>query len=306
MRALEETVAGIFGRDSAMFVPSGVMATQVLLAALCERGTEVICESSAHLAAYEAGATAVIAGIQLRTVDGERGRLDASRVEGALRPSTFPHIQPAAISIEETTNRGGGAIHGLATLADLRAVADMRHIALHGDGARLFNAIVATGAMPEDYGKLFTAFSFCLSKGLGAPVGSVVVADTDLFAVAREWRRRLGGAMRQAGVLAAAGSYALAHNVARLADDHRHARMIADIIAQDAPAAVDPATVATNIVYIDTGRITAQNLIERLRAEGILIGAMGPHLLRAVTHLDVDQDACQRAAQRIAAMLRHA
>ncbi|HSK21572.1 MAG TPA: threonine aldolase family protein [Egicoccus sp.] len=303
VEALQEEVADRFGRDAALFVPSGIMASLVLLRSLVPPGSEVVCESDAHLVAYEAGAAAINAGVQFRTIDGERGRLDVDRVAPRLRPATFPYTALGAISVEETTNRGGGAVHGLDRLRELRALADERGVPLHGDGARLFNAIVATGTDPRDYGAVFTGFSFCLSKGLGAPVGSMVVGDTDTIDAAREWRRRFGGAMRQVGVLAAAGRHVLANHVERLADDHANARRIAEIVADAVPDSCAPDEVETNIVYVATGEVAASEVVDHLRAEQVLVGAMGEHLLRLVTHLDVDADGCARAADLIAKVL---
>ncbi|MFA9445476.1 low specificity L-threonine aldolase [Egicoccus sp. AB-alg6-2] len=303
VEALQEEVADQFGRDAALFVPTGVMGTLVLLRALVPPGTEVVCESDAHLVAYEAGAGALNAGVQFRTIDGERGRLDVDLVRPRLRPPTFPYTSVGAISVEETTNRGGGAIHGLDRLRALRALADERGVPLHGDGARLFNAIVATGVDPRVYGEVFTGFSFCLSKGLGAPIGSMVVGDADVIASAREWRRRFGGAMRQVGVLAAAGRYVLAHHVERLAEDQANARAIAERVADAVPGSCDPAEVETNIVYVDTGATPASAVLDRLREHDVLAGAMGEHLVRLVTHLDVDTEGCTRAADVIARAL---
>lgn len=303
VRDLEATLADHFGREAAVLVPSGLMATQVLLRALTRPGTEVVCESDAHLVAFEVGAVAINVQVQTRTVDGDRGRLDAERVRAALRPPSFPYTEVAAISVEETTNRGGGAVHGLARLAALRALADERGLALHGDGARLFNALVATGADPRAVGRTFTAFSVCLSKGLGAPVGSIAIGDTDVIAEARLWRRRFGGAMRQAGVLAAAGRYAFDHHVERLAEDHANATLIAEVVAARVPGAVDPTSVETNILTVGTGRWPAAEVVAALAAEGIRVGAMGTHVVRLVTHLDVDRDGCARAADRLAAVL---
>lgn len=301
--ALEAEVAARFGREAAMLTPSGVMATQTLLAALCPRGSEVVCESNAHVVAYEVGSGAILANVQFRTLDGDHGRLTAASVEAALRPPGFPYTQLGAISVEETTNRGGGAVHGPARLAEIRAVADARGVPLHGDGARIFNAIVATGADPTEYGRVLSAFSFCLSKGLGAPVGSVVVGDDEVVGEAREWRRRLGGAMRQAGVLAAAGRYALEHHVERLAEDHANARLLAGQLAEAVPGSVDLDAVTTNMVYVDTGDAHAPEVADELAGAGILIGALGPHLLRLVTHLDVEEAGCRRAADALARVL---
>jgi threonine aldolase len=303
VRALEEQVADRFGRAAAMLTPSGIMATQTLLTTLCPRGTEVVCESDAHVVAYEAGAAAIIAGVQFRTVDGVAGRLDVDRVRDALRPDGFPYTHLGAISVEETTNRGGGAFHGVDELRRLRALADERGVPLHGDGARLFNAVVAGAGAEREYGEVLSAFTFCLSKGLGAPVGSMVVGDADVIEEARVWRRRLGGAMRQSGVLAAAGLYALEHHVDRLADDHANARHLADHLAEAVPGSVDADAVATNMVYVTTGERTASEITAIVREQGVLVGAMGPHLLRLVTHLDVDRAAVDRAAEVLAAAL---
>jgi threonine aldolase len=299
VRALEEEVADRFGRDAAVFVPSGVMATQVLLRALVRPGAEIVCESDAHVVAYEAGAAAINAQVQFRTVDGDHGRLDADRVRAVLRPPMFPYTEVGAISVEETTNRGGGAIHGLARLRALRALADERGVVLHGDGARLWNALVATGEDAREVGRTFTAFSVCLSKGLGAPVGSLAIGDATVIAEARLWRRRFGGAMRQVGVLAAAGRYVVAHHLDRLAEDHANARTIAAMVHDAVPGAVAPDDVATNIVYVRTGTRSAADVVTALRAEGVLVGAMGPDLLRLVTHLDVDATGCRRAAETL-------
>lgn len=302
VNALEERVADLFGRQAAVFTPSGIMATQILLRALTRPGTEVVCEADAHVVAYEAGAAAINAQVQFRTVEGDRGRLDAARLEPALRPASFPHTEVAAISVEETTNRGGGAVHGSARLAAIAELARARGLVVHGDGARLFNALVASGDDPREVARHFTAFSVCFSKGLGAPVGSMAVGDTDVIAEARLWRRRFGGAMRQAGVLAAAADHALEHHVARLADDHANARAIAETLAAAVPGAVDPATVETNMVYVETPRPAAAFVAELAR-DGVLVSAMGPTTLRLVTHLDVDADACARAAALLVAAL---
>lgn len=301
--ALEEEVADLLGHEAAVLTPTGIMATQILLRALVAPGAEVVCEADAHVVAYEAGAAAINAQVQFRTVTGDRGRLDADRVREALRPVGFPNTEVGAISAEETTNRGGGAVHGLDRLRGLRAVADERGIPLHGDGARLWNALAATGEEPGAVGSAFTALSVCLSKGLGAPVGSLAVGPAEVIAEARRWRRRFGGAMRQAGVLAAAGSYALAHHRDRLVEDHANARAIADHLAEVHPGLLDPDEVQTNIVYVPTGTRPAAEVIDALAEEGVRVGAMGPFLLRLVTHLDVDAAGCRRAAGTLARLL---
>ena len=298
--ALEERIADLLGQEAAVFTPTGIMATQVLLRALVAPGSEVVCEAGAHVVAYESGAAAINAQVQFRTLEGDRGRLDAATVQAGLRPVGFPNTEVGAVSVEETTNRGGGAVHGLARLGQLRRVADERGIPLLGDGARLWNALAATGEDPAQVGRNFTALSVCLSKGLGAPVGSLAVGSREVITEARRWRRRFGGAMRQAGVLAAAGSYALDHHRDRLVEDHRNARLIADHLAAVHPGLLDPGEVTTNIVYIPTGARPAAEVVAELSVHEVRIGVMGPHLVRLVTHLDVDTAGCRRAAELLA------
>lgn len=301
---LQEEVAARFGREAALFMPSGQMANLVWCRVLVAPGSEILTETYGHLVAYEDGASAANVGVQYRTVDGHRGRLDAERVRSSLRPAGFPYPELGMIAVEETTNRGGGAIHGIERLRGLREVADERGAALYCDGARIFNAIVGGGASAAEYGAVVTGLSFCLSKGLGAPTGSVMVGDADVLAEAWRWRRRYGGQMRQAaGVLAAAGLYALEHHVDRLADDHANARFLAERLADAAPGCTDPADVATNIVYVDTGRAPATEVIQRAGEEGVKIGAMAEHVIRLVTHLDVDRPACDRAADVLGRIL---
>lgn len=300
---LEEEAAARFGREAGLFVPSGVMANLLWTKVLAPAATEVIIERWGHAVGYEDGAGAVHAGVQYHTVDGDRGRLDAERVGAVMRPAGFPFVRLSMIAVEETTNRGGGAIHGIDRLAGLRALADERGAALHLDGARIFNAVVASGTDPRAYGEVATGLSFCLSKGLGAPVGSVMVGDADHLAEAREWRRRLGGAMRQVGVLAAAGLYALEHHVDRLAEDHANARHIAEVVADRAPGRADPALVDTNILFVDTGDRDASAVAQELGEDGVRCSAMDARSIRLVTHLDVSREQCEQAAELLAARL---
>lgn len=303
VNALEERAAELFGREAGLLVPSGVMGNLIGMCLWGARGTEVIVEQDAHLVAFEAGASAMVTGVQFRTLPGARGILQPEQVEAALRPLVHPYTTNSAIAVENTTNRAGGTIYPLGTLRGLRQLADERDLAIYLDGARVFNAAVATGTPATEYGTLVDGLSFALSKGLGAPVGSVVVGDADAIAEGRTWRRRLGGAMRQAGVFAAAGLYALDNHVDRLADDHANARRIAEIVADAAPGAVAPDDVQTNIVYIGTGNEPATEVVERLRDDDILVGAMGDSLLRLVTHLDVDREGCERAGRAVAELL---
>lgn len=300
---LQEVVATTFGREAALFVPSGVMANLLWTRVLAPPATEVAIERWGHAVAYEDGAGAANAGVQYLTIEGDRGRLDADRVRRALRPMGFPYVRCSMIAAEETTNRGGGAIHGLERLRGLRALADERGAALHVDGARIFHAIVAERLDPRDYGAIATGLNFCFSKGLGAPVGSVMVGDADAIAEARVWRRRFGGAMRQVGVLAAAGLYALEHHVERLADDHANARLIAEHLADRVPGSAHPTEVDTNILFVDTGDHDASTIAAGAGAEGVRCSAADANSIRLVTHLDVDRDDCERAASVLGGLL---
>jgi threonine aldolase len=300
---LQEEAAERFGRQAALYVPSGVMANLLWTRVLCPTGSEVVIERYGHAVAYEQGAGAAGVGVQYLTIDGDRGRLDADRVRANLRPAHFPYPDVAMIAAEETTNRGGGAIHGLERLQGLRAVADERGAALHLDGARVFNAVVATGNDPREYGAVATGLNFCLSKGLGAPVGSVMVGDADAIEEARLWRRRFGGAMRQVGILAAAGLYALAHHVDRLAEDHANARLIAARLAERVPGSAEPDEVPTNIMFVDTGDRDAMEVAGQIVEAGVWCSPMDTHSIRLVTHLDVTTEQCRAAADVIADIL---
>ena len=300
---LQEEVAELFGRDAALLVPSGVMGNVIAMRTWAAPGSEVVVEDNAHLVAFETGASAMMAGVQFRTLPGVRGQLVPAQVEAALRPPHFPYTVNSAISIENTTNRGGGTIYPLEEIRGLKELADERGLSLYLDGARIFNAVVAAGVAADMYGQLVHGLCFCLSKGLGAPIGSVLVGDADAIEEARTWRRRLGGAMRQAGVVAAAGLHALEHHVERLTDDHVNARRIAEIVADAGPEAVDPDEVETNIVYVSTGEQPAAEVSERLADEAILINPMGASVLRIVTHLDVSADECEHAGRALAALL---
>jgi len=297
IRRLEETVAGLFGREAAVFVPTGTMGNQIGLRLVCPPASEVLCDADAHIVTYEGGGAAQHAGIQTRTLVSERGLLDPDAVRAQLRPITWHVVATRAVAIENTHNRGSGAVYPLATLERLRDLTAERAVLLHCDGARIWNAHVATGTPLWRFGELADTLSVCLSKGLGAPVGSLVVCDADRADEARVLRHRLGGGWRQAGILAAAGLYALEHHIARLADDHARARRLATTLAEAVPDSCDPAAVETNIVRLDlhgTG-IGGGELADKARAEGVLISAVGD-VVRLVTHLDVDDAGCDHAA----------
>ena len=298
VNALEAYVAAMFGQPAALFVPSGTMGNQIAIRLVCPAADELICDADAHIVSYEGGGAAQHGGIQTRTLVAPRGLLDVDAVEPQLRFPGYHTVPTRAVAVEQTHNRGGGAVYPLGALKELRALTTSYGIAFHCDGARIWNAHVASGISFQEYGALFDTMSVCLSKGLGAPVGSVVVmSDPAMVEEARAIRRRLGGGMRQAGVLAAAGRFALEHNIERLADDHRRAQRLAEAVAEVAPDVVRTDVVETNIVPLDlTSTSTdAATVAASCRSEGVLVSVVGPRRVRLVTHLDIDDAGVDRA-----------
>jgi threonine aldolase len=294
--ALEERVASMFGHEAALFVPSGTMGNQIGMRLVCEPGQEVLCDADAHVVTYEMGAAAAIFGISTRTVVSAGGRLDAQSLIDQVRPQDNWHLTAtAAIAVENTHNRGGGLVQPLGELRTLWNWSRGADVAVHLDGARIWNAAIASGTDLATYGRLADTASVCLSKGLGAPVGSVLVASAERIATARLWRKRLGGGMRQAGVLAAAGLYALDNHLDRLAEDHEHARLLAKRLG------VDPASVETNMVVLDG--VAAPVVAEAAKARGVLVSQVSASRIRLVTHLDVDRAAIDRASEVLAELL---
>ena len=292
--SLQERVADLFGKEAALFTPTGSMANVLAVRSLVGVGEEVLCEASAHIARAELGIHAAITGLTMRTWVG--APLDLSMVRQLFAPDMGPFFVPTkAVSVENTHNFAGGAVIPLAQLQELRRFADERGIGVHLDGARLWNAHVATGTPLAAYGAVADVLAVCLSKGLGAPVGSLVVGSAAVVEEARVWRKRLGGGMRQVGILAAAGHHVLDHHVERLAEDHEHARLLAEACG------VDPGTVDTNIVVVpldDPARV-----VTAAREEGVLVSAVGATSLRMVTHLDVSRDDVERAAKVLASLV---
>ena len=308
---LETTVALLLGHEAALFTPTGSMANQLGLRLLVRPGEELVCDDDAHVVRAELGAAAAVSGITTRTWRAPRGRLDVGTVDevvgSMLRPDAGPHlVSTTAVAVENTHNFGGGTVQPLDALQRLRAVTRDAGIAMHLDGARLWNAHVATGVPLEEYAALFDTVSVSLSKGLGAPAGSLLVGSADRIAEARVWRKRLGGGMRQVGILAAGGLYALRHHLDRLAEDHARARRLAGMLAEVAPAVVDPAAVQTNMVPLDltTAAYDAPALAEAAEDEGVLVSVLGRRRGRLVTHLDVDDEGVERAGKVLASLLR--
>jgi threonine aldolase len=299
---LEAEIAGRFGLAGALFVPTGTMGNQIAVRLLCAPGEELICDADAHIVSYEGGSAAMHGGVQSRTLVAARGLLDPVALSRQLRPAGYHTVATRAVAVEQTHNRGGGAVYPLARLAELRSLTAAHGIRLHCDGARIWNAHVATGVPLSEYGALFDTMSVCLSKGLGAPVGSVLlVADGSRLDAARELRHQLGGAMRQAGIIAAGGLYALRHHVERLAEDHTRARRLAEGLADLSPDLLDPAEVETNIVVLDLSAVgtDAGTVSAACLDDGVLTSGVGPDRLRLVTHLDIDDADIDRALEVI-------
>lgn len=300
VRRLETQVAQIFGKESALFVPSGTMANQIALLVHTRPGDEVVVGEGAHCASFEAGAGAAWAGVQF-AVAGHGGLFSSDEARAVLKP-TYDHLpRNSLLVLENTHNLAGGRIFPLVACEEIAAVARARGLGLHLDGARIWNAAIATGLSEKVLAAPFDSLSVCFSKGLGAPVGSAFVSSTERVRAARRFRKMLGGAMRQAGILAAAALYALEHNRERLAEDHAAARGFAQRLRERSGLDVPP--VETNIVLIRTPEREASVLAERAATAGVLIHALGPHTLRAVTHLDISGEEAIEAAELLGALL---
>ena len=295
---LQDMVAAMLSKRFALFVPSGTMANQLAVRTQTQPGQEVIVESTSHLVRYEQGAAGALAGVQLHWVPGERGIMTAEQVESAIRPKDPYSIPTGLICLENTHNAGGGTIYPLSTIEKIRSIATQHGIPMHLDGARLMNAVAATTLPPASYAQHFDTVSMCLSKGLGAPACSLLItSDQGVIERARRFRRMYGGAMRQAGILAAAGIYALEHHVTRLHDDHVHAKKLARILQQIPSVRIAPQHVETNIVIFEvTGqRRPPAEIVAALKQEGVLINAIGGLSYRAVTHLNISAKQIEEA-----------
>lgn len=300
--------AELVGKEDAVFLPSGTMCNEVAILVHCRMGDEIIADKTAHIINSEAGGPAALAGALIRPLDGIRGVYKADQAEAAVRANSRYTPTTSMIAVEQTSNFGGGTVWPLETIRAIAEVARRHELALHMDGARLMNACVASGVAAADYAAPFDSLWIDLSKGLGCPIGGVLAGSGDFIARAWRWKQRLGGAMRQAGIIAAAGVYALENNVERLAEDHANARLFADLLADVPGIAVEPEAVETNIVFFDVGDtgLTADQVAERLADHGVRIGPMGEDLMRAVTHLDVTTEQVAKAAAAVRAVVEAA
>ena len=309
INSLEERVAQLFGKEAALFCPSGSLANQLSIRMLVNPGEELITETNSHIVRAELGAGAVFSGITTRTWLANRGLLSADDPLNIAKPDSGPYlVSTTAIAVENTHNFGGGTVQPIEEIKKLRQESEKLGISLHLDGARIWNAHIASGVDFKEYGKYFDTISVCLSKGLGAPVGSLMLSTKERVSKARPWRKRYGAGMRQAGILAAAGHYALDNNLPLLNIDHKRAKSIANAIYAVAPKLIDPATVDTNIVGLDLSslKIAANELSAQLREKGVLASALGPKYLRLVTHLDLRDGDIETVNQVLPQLLQSA
>ena len=292
---LQETVASLLGKEAALFVPSGMMGNQLGLKVHTQPGDEVIVERTCHIFNYESGAPGLLSGVVLHVLDGERGLLSPAQVEGAVRHGYYWESPTRLLCLENTLNKAGGVIYPIDRIEALAAVARAHALRLHLDGARLWNATAATGISEATYAAVFDTVSVCLSKGLGAPIGSVLAGTKEAITAAHRYRKLFGGGMRQVGILAAAGLYALEHHRPYLAEDHAKARSLAEGIAELPAFTIDSTQVETNIVMFDVVEGGALPLLETLRAEGVAMVPFGPTTIRATTHRDVSMEDIEAA-----------
>ncbi len=286
---LQEMVAELLGKEAALFVPSGTMGNQVALRCHTQPGDEVICEAGSHFLHYELGGIAALSGVHARTINGIRGVITAEQIAPLIRPAVYYMPTTKVLALENTHNSAGGTIFPLHEIEKISGLAQQHGLRMHMDGARLWNACAATNIAPREYARAFDSVSVCFSKGLGAPVGSALAGTREFIERARRVRKMLGGGMRQVGILAAAAIYALEHHRARLAEDHRNAKRLAEGLASIPGVQIDSESVQTNIVMIDIAqtKFDAASAALALRQEGVWLVPFGAHLLRAVTHLEI-------------------
>ena len=309
VNSLEERVAAMFGHEAALFSPTGSLANQLAIRTLVKPGEEIIVETRSHIVRAELGAAAAFSGITTRTWPSTDGLLNAEDPLAIAHENAGPYlVSTKAIAVENTHNFGGGTVQPIDEIAKLSSAAHARGIVMHLDGARIWNAHVASGVSCAEYGKHFDTISVCLSKGLGAPIGSLMLSTKDRVAEARIWRKRYGAGMRQVGIIAAAAHFALDNNIVRLAEDHARAQQIAVALAAVDSSLVDPAKVETNIVGLDLSHIgiSAADLTAQCKEAGLWISALGPHYARIVTHLDFDDAQCSEAIEILKKILQRA
>ncbi len=302
---LRERVCELLGKEDAVFLPSGTMCNEIALAVHCRRGEEVLLERSCHIVNYEAGGPGALAGVVLQAIDGVRGTFTGEQVKALLRPEMRYLPRTRLVCVEQTANAGGGRVWPQAQLNEVARVAHEAGLKTHMDGARLMNAVVASGVAARAMVAAYDSVWLDFSKGLGCPVGAMLAGTRDFISEAWRLKQQWGGAMRQSGILGAAALYALDHHVDRLAEDHANARYLAEQLAGLPGVQVNPAEVDTNLVYFDVTRTgkSAAALAQQLKARGVEVGALGPFLLRAVTHLDVTREQVTQAVKTLRELL---
>jgi threonine aldolase len=303
---LERRAAAMFGKEAGLFVPSGTMSNQIAVRIHCRPQDEILLEKTCHINLWEAGGPAALSGVTCHTLDGRFGLLDVSDFEGKVRPDDVHAVRTRLVCLENTHNRGGGTVYPLDTTQAIAKWARENKLAMHLDGARIWNAIAATGVSPRDWGQPFDTVSVCFSKGLGTPVGSALLGPRELITYGRRIRKLFGGGMRQAGYLAAACLYALDHHIERIREDHENAQLIAAAIEDVPGLTLVPPNVETNLVWFEVSPKlgTAREVGDRLLAEGVRMAVLGKNVIRAVTHLDVSRQDCLRAAEIIRGLAR--
>jgi threonine aldolase len=287
VKALEEKIAKIFGMEAALFCPSGTMANQIAIKVHTQPGDEVICDYSSHVYQYEGGGIAFNSSASVKLLNGENGKLTVDLISAALRDENVHFPRTSLVSVENTTNKGGGACYELESLQEIASFCKCKNLSFHLDGARLYNAIVKTNTKPADYGAIFDSISVCMSKGLGAPIGSVLLGTKEFIFKAKRVRKVLGGGMRQVGYLAAACDYAIENNISLLNDDHRRAKEIEDVLLSTSYV-LEVLPVETNIVIFSVDK--PEHLVDYLKSKNILCSAIGPNQIRFVTHLQFDDE----------------
>lgn len=298
VKELEDRVAEILGHEAALFVASGTMANQVSLRMLTSPGDEILCERGTHIVNYEVAAASALSGIQLTPIDAPNGILTPELIEPFIRPENIHHPDTAVIAVENTHNRAGGRVYPMELLPKIGHLARKHNLKYYLDGARIWNAAVYHGVPPSEIAKYFDVVSVCFSKGLGAPVGSAVVSSQDNIKRARRIRKMLGGGMRQVGIIAAGALFALENNFKRITEDHRRAGMLATLLAQSGIFKIDPDNIQTNIVVIDLpSPLKLDTFIDKLKSNGLLVVPFGASRIRAVAHLNVDDEDINRAAE---------
>ena len=301
INALQERVADYLGMEAALFVPSGTMSNQIGIRAHTQPGDELLCESTNHIYVWEAGGPAALSGVTCRTIEGDYGVLDVTQLDDKIRPLNDHYVRTRIVCLENTHNRGGGRVYPIEKIQAISEWAHANGLTMHLDGARLWNAVVASGISGREWGKQFDSISVCFSKGLGAPVGSALAGTKEFIEKSNRIRKLFGGGMRQGGIIAAAALYAMDNHIERLAEDHANAQIIAEAVTDTPGLRLDPGVVETNLVWFEVDRElgTAKEVSAHLREKGVLVSSTGPQVLRACTHLDVSKAQCLQAAELI-------